>query len=185
MAQGGDGNGDDKGGKQKETGEPLPPAPDVLPTPTTSPPPIVADGPVQSCQSLAEVPDEEKKAPAPAPAPKSQLKWGNPKSVPTYGHTFLDHGAKVKPSQLADRARAKDHQIGQFLDDQAAADFVGKVAQARGPGVHDVPLPQDLSTRGVLPDGLEVVPDMVRVVVKPDGSVRTSFPFDSGHPSGQ
>ncbi|QXH45336.1 RHS domain-containing protein [Pseudomonas xanthosomatis] len=109
-----------------------------------------------------------------------QLKWGNPKSRPTYGHTFLDHGQKLKANQLIDRARGKGHQVGQYLDDNAAAGFVADVAK-KGPGVHDMPLPSHIKGRGYLPDGTEIVPDMARVVVKPDGSVRTSFPFNSSH----
>lgn len=40
-------------------------------------------------------------------------KWGNPKSVPTYGHTFSEHGQKVSLNQLKDRARGLQHQTGQ------------------------------------------------------------------------
>ncbi|MEZ2634690.1 S-type pyocin domain-containing protein [Morganella morganii] len=111
-----------------------------------------------------------------------RFKWGNSKSKPTYGHTFIDHGQKLKPQQMIDRARAKGHQIGQYLDDQSAADFIADVAQ-KGPGVHDVALPENIKARGYLPDGTEVSSDMARVVVKPDGSVRTSFPFNSSHPN--
>ncbi|MCK9791248.1 RHS repeat-associated core domain-containing protein [Providencia sp. CIM-Carb-044] len=111
-----------------------------------------------------------------------KLKWGNPKSKPTYGHTFIDHGQKLKPQQLMDRARAKNHQIGQYLDDNAAANFISDVAK-KGPGVHDVPLPNNISGRGYLPNGVEIKPDMARVVVKPDGSIRTSFPYSSSHPN--
>jgi len=46
-----------------------------------------------------------------------------------------------------------------------------------------VVLPENIKARGYLPDGTEVSSDMVRVVVKPDGSVRTSFPFNSSHPN--
>jgi hypothetical protein len=113
----------------------------------------------------------------------NNFRWGNPKSKPTYGHTFLEHGKGVKPAQLADRARSKGTQIGQYLDDQAAADLVGDVAQRMGPGVHDVPLPEGLPTRVILPDGTEATADMVRVIVKPDGSVRSSYPFSSVHPT--
>ncbi|EOW6673598.1 RHS repeat-associated core domain-containing protein, partial [Cronobacter dublinensis] len=110
------------------------------------------------------------------------LKWGNSKSKPTYGHTFSEHGQKMKPNQLKDRARSKGHQVGQFLDDDSAADFIASVAK-NGPGVHDVRLPENIKGRGYLPDGTEVIPDMARVVVKADGSVRTSFPFSSLHPN--
>jgi hypothetical protein len=118
-------------------------------------------------------------------AAPNNFKWGNPKSTPTYGHTFLEHGKGLKPAQLADRARANGTQIGQYLDDQAAADYVGNVAQQMGPGVHDVPRPEGLPTRVVLPDGTEATADMMRVVVKADGSVRTSYPFSSLHPTTQ
>ncbi len=111
-----------------------------------------------------------------------RFKWGNSKSKPTYGHTFIDHGQKLKPQQMIDRARAKGHQTGQYLDDQSAAEFIADVAQ-KGPGVHDVVLPENIRARGYLPDGTEVSSDMARVVVKPDGSVRTSFPFNSSHPN--
>ncbi|PIT58391.1 hypothetical protein BHC59_01785, partial [Snodgrassella alvi] len=110
------------------------------------------------------------------------FKWGNPKSKPTYGHTFSDHGQKVKSNQLKDRARSKGHQIGQYDDDKLAAEFIANVAK-KGSGVHDVPLPPNIKGRGYLPDGTEIFPDMARVVVKPDGSVRTSFPFNSSYPN--
>lgn len=48
--------------------------------------------------------------------PKTDFKWGNPKSKPTYGHTFSEHGQKMKPSQLIDRARNKDHQVKKKID---------------------------------------------------------------------
>ena len=110
------------------------------------------------------------------------FKCGNPKSKPTYGHTFSDHGQKVKSNQLKDRARSKGHQIGQYDDDKLAAEFIANVAK-KGSGVHDVPLPQNIKGRGYLPDWTEIFPDMARVVVKPDGSVRTSFPFNSSYPN--
>ncbi|ELY2857115.1 hypothetical protein SMC92_004246 [Cronobacter dublinensis] len=88
----------------------------------------------------------------------------------------------MKPNQLKDRARSKGHQFGQFLDDDSAADFIASVAK-NGPGVHDVQLPENIKGRGYLPDGTKVIPDMARVVVKADGSVRTSVPFSSLHPN--
>ena len=115
-------------------------------------------------------------------SPNCNLKWGNPKSKPTYGHTFSEHGQKMKPNQLIDRARNKGHQVGQYLDDNAAADFIASVAK-KGEGVHDVSLPTNIKGRGYLPNGTEIVPEMARVIVKSDGSVRTSFPFNSSHPN--
>ena len=37
--------------------------------------------------------------------------------------------------------------------------------------------------RVILPDGTEAAADMVKVVVKSDGSVRTSYPFSSAYPT--
>jgi len=110
----------------------------------------------------------------------TQTKWGDPKSTPTYGHTFLDHGSKMTPEQLVDRARGLGHQVGQWTDDDEAARFIAEVAR-RGPGIHDVPLPPGLG-RTFLADGTELATDMARVVVKPNGAVRTAFPFSSAHP---
>jgi hypothetical protein len=112
----------------------------------------------------------------------SELKWGNSKSRPTYGHTFDEHGAKKTPAQLTDRARAQGVQNGQWTNDQAAADFVADVAK-RGPGVHEVPLPQGVGGRSFLPNGAEVVSDSARIVVNPNGGVKTSFPYSSQHPN--
>ena len=37
--------------------------------------------------------------------------------------------------------------------------------------------------RSFLADGSELTTDMARIVVKPDGAVRTAFPFSSAHPN--
>ena len=108
----------------------------------------------------------------------SNLKWGNPKSKPTYGHTFAQHGQKQTSTQLTDRARSLDHQIGQWLDDQKAANFLADVAK-KGEGVYDVELLTGIKGRSFLPDGTEVTTDMARVIVKSDGSIRTAFPYNS------
>jgi len=113
--------------------------------------------------------------------PASNLKWGNPKSTPTYGHTFLDHTSKLTPAQILDRARSLGHQVGQWTDDVSGAEFIAGVAR-RGPGIHDVPLPRGLG-RSFLADGTELQADMARIVVKPNGAVRTAFPFSSAHPN--
>ena len=110
------------------------------------------------------------------------FKWGNPKSGPTYGHTFIDHTSKLKDSQLIDRARSLKHQVGKWVNDQEAAAFLSNVAK-NGPGVYDVPLPDNLKGKVFLPDGTEISPNMVRVVVKPTGGVKTGFPFNDKYPT--
>ena len=110
-------------------------------------------------------------------------KWGNPKSRPTYGHTFIDHTQKAKPKSLADRARSLGHQVGQWMDDAAAAEFIAKVAKERGPGKWDVPLPSNLKGRSFLGNLTELPADMARIIVKPNGAVRTAFPYNSSYGS--
>lgn len=48
-------------------------------------------------------------------------------------------------------------------------------------GVYDVPLTEGFG-RSFLEDGTELSPDRAIVVVKPDGSVRTAYPYHSAHP---
>lgn len=115
---------------------------------------------------------------------KSKLKWGNPKSTPTYGHTFSEHGQKQTAQQLIDRANGFEnpHQVGQWLDNQQAADFLADAAK-KGEGAFDVKLPSDIKARVFLPDGTEVTPDMAKIVLKPDGSIRTAYPYSSLYPT--
>ena len=120
------------------------------------------------------------KGPIEAAAPKGP-KWGNPKSRPTYGHTFLDHTSALTKEQLADRARDLGHQVGQWTDDTAAARFLAEQVAKKGPGTHDVTIPQGLG-RSFLGDGTALTTDMARIVVKPDGTIRTAFPFNSFNP---
>ncbi|NHZ93853.1 type IV secretion protein Rhs [Massilia sp. CCM 8733] len=82
------------------------------------------------------------------------LKWGNPASEPTYGHAFVRHTSKLKPIQLMDRARHKGKQIGQWLDNRVAANFIAETAK-KGPGAYEVTLPPGVKGRSFLPDGTE------------------------------
>ncbi|MCP4200816.1 MAG: hypothetical protein GY769_02630 [bacterium] len=109
---------------------------------------------------------------------RAALRWGDPTSKVTYGHTFLEHSSKLSPRRLIDRARDLGTQVGKWADDKKAADFIAGVAK-RGPGVHDVPLPKGIAGSSFLGDGTRLVPDMARVVVKPSGAVKTAFPFHS------
>ena len=109
-----------------------------------------------------------------------KLKWGNPKSTPTYGHTFSEHGEKKTAEQLTDRARSLGNQVGQWSNNQDAADFLADIAK-NGEGVYDVDLPSNVEGRSYLPDGTEVTADKAKVVVKSDGSIRTAYPYSSAY----
>ena len=116
----------------------------------------------------------------------TKLKWGNPKSKNTYGHTFIKHGKKVKTTQLIDRANGfnNPHQVGQWLDDQQAADFLSEVVGGGGKeGVFDVLLPSDIKARSIMPDGTELIPDRAKIVMYPNGSIETAYPYNSNYPT--
>jgi hypothetical protein len=109
-------------------------------------------------------------------------KWGNPTSRPTYGHTFEDHTQALRKEQLVDRARSKGHQIGQWTDDLAAANFLAQQAAILGPGEHEVPILPGAG-RSFLKDGTELTTDMARIIVRPNGTIKTAFPYNSKYPN--
>ena len=100
----------------------------------------------------------------------------NPKSIKIFGHTFNKHGQKIKINQLKDRAR-NNQQIGQFLDDKIAAPYVFSLAQ-KGPGVHEMLLPIQVEARVALPNGNIIDANLLRVIVKSDGSIKTAYPLN-------
>lgn len=99
-----------------------------------------------------------------------------------YGHTFSERGQRQMPTQLIDRARNLGNQVGQWLDGQKAADFLAGFGK-KGAGAYDVQLPLNVGGCSFLPNGTEIIADMVRVIVKPNGSIRTAFPFSSLYPN--
>ncbi|MBK8209064.1 MAG: RHS domain-containing protein [Rhodospirillales bacterium] len=102
--------------------------------------------------------------------------WGNPKSTKAYGHSRSEHGAQRPGQQLADRARGKGTDQGQFHDNDSIVE-----AEQRAPitaGEHTVEMGKPVG-RVYHPDGStsENV-TKVKVIRKPDGSVRTSYPVE-------
>lgn len=173
---------------------------------TTTPEAQGARGPVQLKESLRGLPLDAQEArlkpeggPGGAVVQKkdavqmageegSTLKWGNPKSVPTYGHTFLRHGQKVKQDSMQERARAADTkkgvtnqcQIGAWNDDQGAADFLATAVKGHAPGEVFETSAGGGGGRSFLADGTRLTPDKARVVMRADGSIKTAYPFASG-----
>ena len=110
------------------------------------------------------------------------LEWTNLESKHTYGWTFIEHGSHLQIKDLMIKAKASKQQFGQWTNDQQAADFIAEIAQKRGVGTHIVSLPNDLPRRLFLATGIQDRADMARVIVNPDGSVQTAYPFNSHHP---
>lgn len=110
------------------------------------------------------------------------LKWGDPKSTKAYGHTFKDHGQKVKDNQLKDRARGLGHQVGAWTDDAAAAARLWAECQPQPDGTKMFEF--DIAAtdgRAFLPTGEAVDVDRARVVMGPAGGIKTAYPFSSQH----
>jgi hypothetical protein len=106
-----------------------------------------------------------------------ELKWGNPKSTPTYGHTFAEHGAGAKRTAgLLGEARGTGKPQGQWLNNQRAADFL---AQQR-PTITQpttVSIPSGLG-QVIRPDGSIVPATRAILVPSPNGGFRTAFPVE-------
>ncbi|MGI9599503.1 MAG: hypothetical protein ACR2QK_25285, partial [Acidimicrobiales bacterium] len=117
---------------------------------------------------------------------KERFEWGNPSgrsggfSSRTFGHTFTRHGRRLKLTQLQDRARVKNTQIGQFLDDDAAAAFLAEHYDPAATAPYLVPIPAGLAARVVYPDGtVNTNPTHVRIVPHgdPDIAIESAYPI--------
>lgn len=113
-------------------------------------------------------------------------KWDTPKSVITFGHAFIKHSQNKTRDQIADRAASLGHQVGQFLDDKKAAKVLAQFIQEKSPlpGVHSIPIPNDLKARVILPDrATEVHADSILIVIDRDGQPTSSYPYNSKYPT--
>ncbi|HEY9388889.1 MAG TPA: polymorphic toxin-type HINT domain-containing protein [Mycobacteriales bacterium] len=100
----------------------------------------------------------------------------SPTSGPTFGHTFKTHGAGVKNTQrLIDRARSTGKSQGQWLDNDAAAEFL-KSVHVEGAGPRSVRIPDGLG-QVIMPDGTIVQARAATVVPNRNGLYKTSFPI--------
>ncbi|RLC19829.1 MAG: hypothetical protein DRI57_06225 [Deltaproteobacteria bacterium] len=101
----------------------------------------------------------------------------NPKSVKEFGHTFKTHGAGDKNTRkLKGRAARTGQSQGQWLDNQATADFLKqKYDDIAKPEV--VKIPRGLGQL-IKPDGTIVPATKARSVPKPGYGFRTAYPVE-------
>ncbi|MEO3777467.1 RHS repeat-associated core domain-containing protein [Micromonospora sp. B11E3] len=102
------------------------------------------------------------------------VNW-SPKSRPTFGHTFSQHGAGAKNTKsLMDRARSTGQAQGQWLDNDAAAAFL-RGAHLSDAGPRGVVIPEGLG-QVIMPDG-SIVP-ATRAILVPSGNglYKTAYP---------
>jgi hypothetical protein len=102
----------------------------------------------------------------------------NTKSVPAWGHTFIDHGQGRKVGEiLANTARSTGIPQGQWLNDEEAAKYLASELPYIQ-GTASIPLPPGLG-RVHLPNG-SVIPAF-RATLKPSPTrIRTGFPTKGG-----
>lgn len=104
----------------------------------------------------------------------SGLKWGNPKSTPTYGHTFSEHGAQ-NTKGLVGEAGGTGRAQGQWLNNDAAAKFLAEQRpKLNGPA--SVRIPRGLG-RVVNPDGSFSPASRATLVPSANGGFRTAYPI--------
>ncbi len=97
----------------------------------------------------------------------------NPQSQPNFGHTFTRHGRK-NISNLRGRAGGTGQEQGVWLDDAAAAEYLGVVV----PYITEpsyIPIPPGMGAV-VLPNGTVQPVTSARVLPKPSGGIDTAFP---------
>ncbi|NTF79410.1 hypothetical protein [Rhizobium rhizogenes] len=108
----------------------------------------------------------------------AQLAAAMPNTVPItkakFGHTFDNHGQEAT-NFLTQRAKGSNQPQGQFLDDQAAANFIqDNLDKTRG-GAISLPVPDGLAVRVINPDGSYSPAKTIRLV--PGGrGVKTAYP---------
>ncbi|WP_240958518.1 RHS repeat-associated core domain-containing protein [Streptomyces barkulensis] len=103
------------------------------------------------------------------------INWAS-NSVKTWGHTFKTHGAGAKNTKaLTDRARSTGNQQGQWLNNDAAADFL-KGLHVEGAGPRSVRIPDGLG-QVIMPDGSIVQARAATIVPSPNGLYKTGFPI--------
>ncbi|MFG2815234.1 polymorphic toxin-type HINT domain-containing protein [Streptomyces sp. NPDC048410] len=103
------------------------------------------------------------------------VNWAS-NSVKTWGHTFKTHGAGAKNTKaLTDRARSTNNQQGQWLDNDAAAEFL-KGLHVEGAGPRSVRIPDGLG-QVIMPDGSIVQARAATIIPSPNGLYKTGFPI--------
>ncbi|SDP61992.1 hypothetical protein SAMN04487981_12927 [Streptomyces sp. cf386] len=120
---------------------------------------------------------DHKRSTWPAARPASDedcVNW-SAKSVKTFGHSFKTHGAGAKNTKkLTDRARNTGNQQGQWLDNDAAAQFL-RSTHVPGSGPRRVRIPEGLG-QVIMPDGTIVPARAATLVPGPGGLYRTAYP---------
>lgn len=105
-----------------------------------------------------------------------KVSWGNPASRPAYGHSQSEHGAKRPAKELQGRANSTKDPQGQYYDNKSIVEAEQRAPLT--PGAHDVPMGRPVG-RVYVPNAAPIENvTTVRVVRKPDLTVRTSFPIN-------
>jgi hypothetical protein len=113
-----------------------------------------------------------------AGGPDCGINW-SPNSRPTFGHTFSRHGAGAKNAQsLIDRARSTGDAQGQWLDNNAAAQFLQE-NYVPNAGVYATRIPSGLG-QVIMPDGTIVSADWAMIVPSANGLYKTAYPILGG-----
>lgn len=104
----------------------------------------------------------------------SEPQWDNPKSTKAYDHIERHHGSRKKPDDLKGRAKSKNKDQGQWLNDE---DWVKAEQSApKHPGRYILDFNRPVG-RIYHPDGT-VSENVTRVLIRrnPDGTLKCAYP---------
>jgi hypothetical protein len=102
---------------------------------------------------------------------------GASKSVETFGHTFSTHGAGPKITKdLTGRAAGTGQSQGQWLNNDAAAEFLKSVHVSEAGGARSVLLPKGLG-QVIMPDGSIVEARAATLVPSSNGGYKSAYPI--------
>jgi hypothetical protein len=105
------------------------------------------------------------------------IQWGNPKSLPAYGHSRLQHGSHLPLQSLKDRARALNMPQGQFYDDMTIVDAERRVPEHQGTYIAAYDESDGIGRVVHADSSITEYVTKVLIVRKRDGTVRTSYPI--------
>lgn len=109
-------------------------------------------------------------------ASETPRNWA-PESKPTWQHTFLRHGQSAKITRsLIDRARGTGTQQGQWLDNEAAANWLSS-ERPYIQGMTVMRIPPEIPAQVVLPSGAVVPAHHAAIFPSPTGGYITAYPF--------
>lgn len=92
-----------------------------------------------------------------------------------FGHTFTKHGNQKPASDFIGRAASKGENIGQWLHNENAANYLRNIKPPTEGNKVLIDIPEGLG-QVYTPSGDVIPAPRARVIFKPDGNIRSAYP---------